>query len=132
MTYTNTNGVRNRFLEFSWSILKQNKPAGLLVRLDASGNPSHSPKSDFSGLKVADVKGWAPTIDGLEVSSNNCTGQSFKGFTMEATPDTYTTVDTLSTFTKANDIALAMLLDSKIDGVWIYADQAKNYQCANF
>lgn len=30
-------------------------------------------------------------------------------------------------FTNANDIGLAMLLEGKADGVWIYADQAHNY-----
>lgn len=25
-----------------------------------------------------------------------------------------------------------MLLDSVVDAVWVYSDQAKNYQCANF
>jgi hypothetical protein len=38
MTYTNTKGMRPRFIEFSHSILNNNKPGGLLVRL-VDGNP---------------------------------------------------------------------------------------------
>jgi hypothetical protein len=64
MTYTHTKGVRNRFGEFSHSILENNKPAGLLTRL-VDGKPILDPNSDLSGVKIADVTGWAPTIDGL-------------------------------------------------------------------
>ena len=28
-----------------------------------------------------------------------------------------------------NDIGLAMLLNGEADAVWVYSDQAKNYQC---
>ena len=80
MTYTSTQGVRQRYLEFSHAIQQQNKPAGILTRLDASGNPVLSPQSDLSGVRIADVNGWAPTADTLQLLSNKCTGERFSDF----------------------------------------------------
>ena len=54
---THTKGERGRFLEFSNSILKDNKPAGLITRLNVDGTPVVSPMSDLSGVKVVDVRG---------------------------------------------------------------------------
>ncbi len=76
VSYTSTRGQRQRSIEFSESILKQNKPAGLLVRLE-DGIPTVSPMSDLSGLKVVDISGWAPTSDGLSFITNSCTGQKY-------------------------------------------------------
>jgi hypothetical protein len=73
MTYTHTKGVRPRFGEFSYGILENNKPAGLLTRL-VDGKPILDPNSDLSGKKIVDVTGWAPTIDGIKFSTNNCSG----------------------------------------------------------
>jgi hypothetical protein len=121
MTYTNTNGIRNRFLEFSWSILKMNKPAGLLVRLDSNGNPALSPQSNLNGVKISDVNGWAPTSDGLGFSFNNCTGERFEGYVIEDPVVSYTSLAG-TTYDSPNDVSLARLLDSKVDAVWIYSD----------
>jgi len=120
MTYTHTFGARNRFCEFSAPILMDNKPAGILVRLDANGNPEVDGNSDLSGLKVVDVVGWAPTADTLALAENKCTKQRFTGFTMVKP-----TVDTGN----ANNDALKTLLDGGADAMWVYADQVKSYQC---
>ena len=80
MTYTSTRGVRQRYVEFSHAIQQSNKPAGILTRLDADGVPVISPQSDLSGVKIADVNGWAPTADTLQLLSNKCTGDRFSEF----------------------------------------------------
>jgi len=81
MTYTHTIGSRPRWMEFSHSILENNKPAGLLTTLNETGTPKVSTSSDLSGLKVVDVNGWAHTQDGLAVTKNACTGNTaFSGY----------------------------------------------------
>ena len=109
MGYTSTFGVRQRSMDFSHSILKSNKAAGLLVRLDESGNPEVPVESNLAGLKVADVNGWAPTEDTLRLLSNSCTGERFKDFEL-IIPE------------PGNDAALSLLLDREVDAVYIYAD----------
>mmetsp|Transcript_7069 Transcript_7069/g.11524 ORF Transcript_7069/g.11524 Transcript_7069/m.11524 type:complete len:421 (+) Transcript_7069:58-1320(+) len=120
MTYTHTFGARNRFCEFSAPILKDNKPGGILVRLDEFGDPEISGDSDLSGKKVVDVVGWAPTADTLALAENKCTKQRFSGYTI-----VQPTMDTGN----ANNDALKTLLDGDADAMWVYADQVKNYQC---
>jgi len=119
MTYTHTVGERPRFLEFSNAFLKNNKPAGILTRLDGSGNPVVSPMSDLSGVNIVDVGGWAPTADTLAIVRNPCTGNYFSGYNM-ITPSE-----------DGNDAAMAMLMDGSADAMWVYADQAHNYQCSD-
>merc|ERR1719181_2017486 len=79
--------------------------------------------SDLSGLRVVDVVGWAPTEDGLLFVKNTCQGgANFKDFTfVKPTHDTG----------NANDDALLTLLDGKADVMWVYDDQARNYQCTD-
>ena len=76
-----------------------------------------SPQSDLSGVKIADVNGWAPTEDGLQSVTNKCTGASFQGYEVIS-----------SAVEKPNDAALQMLLDGTVDAVWIYGDQGYNYK----
>lgn len=117
MTYTHTAGQRPRYMEFSNAFLKDNKPAGLLTRLDASGNPVVSPTSDLSGVTVVDVNGWAPTADTLAMVTNPCTGNLFAGYTM-ITPES-----------TGNDAAMSLLMSGEADAMWVYADQAHVYNC---
>ena len=102
-------------MDFSHSILRSNKAAGILVRLDSDGNPEVPADSNLAGLRVADVNGWAPTEDTLRLLSNSCTGEKFKDFEM-VIPE------------NGNDAALKMLLDKDVDAVYIYADQATLYK----
>ncbi|CAL1130770.1 unnamed protein product [Cladocopium goreaui] len=120
MTYTHTYGARNRFCEFSKPILKDNKPGGILVKLDEFGDPVVTGDSDLSGKKVVDVVGWAPTADTLALAENKCTKQRFQGYTI-----VQPTVNTGN----ANNDALKTLLDGDADAMWVYADQVKQYQC---
>ena len=137
MAYTHTKGVRNRYLEFSEPIT-QNGAAGILTRLE-EGVPVVNSYSDLSGVKVADISGWAPTSDGLEFVENDCTGERFKDYEMLETCESYVWMgyengsDELKeiTLTNVNDIGLAMLLDGTVDAVWLYADQAARYQCSD-
>jgi hypothetical protein len=124
MTYTHTVGQRNRFMEFSEPILNLNKPAGIITRLNADGSPHISGTSDLTGMRMVDVVGWAPTADGLAFVKNTCSGDaSFNNGNYDIiTP----TVDTGN----ANEDALLTLLAGDADGIWIYADQAKNYRCS--
>eukprot|EP00588_Corethron_pennatum_P017662 CAMPEP_0194303604 /NCGR_PEP_ID=MMETSP0171-20130528/1447_1 /TAXON_ID=218684 /ORGANISM="Corethron pennatum, Strain L29A3" /LENGTH=357 /DNA_ID=CAMNT_0039054563 /DNA_START=71 /DNA_END=1144 /DNA_ORIENTATION=- len=121
MTYTHTAGVRNRFLDFSAPILSANKAAGIITRLK-DGVPVISGSSDLSGVKVADVLGWAPTADNLAIVTNTCTGEKFSG---------YEIVKPKEVTGNENQDALLSLLNGDADALWIYADQAYNYGCAN-
>ena len=51
-------------MDFTHSILEANKPAGLLTKM-TNGVPAVNGNSNGSGLKIADVNGWAPTADTL-------------------------------------------------------------------
>jgi len=115
MTYTHTTGVRNRYLEFTEGILQANKPAGIITLLD-NGVPRVLPNSTLAGKKVVDVAGWAPTSDALALVTNKCTGGRYGGYEI-VTP----TED-------GNDAAMAILRAGEADAMWIYADQAYNFQ----
>lgn len=119
MTYSHTYGARNRYLEFSHPILDRNKPAGILARLDKDGKPELSPTSNLSGKKIVDVKGWAPTADGLSFVRNSCNGEQVTGFKI------------IVPAVSGNDAALKYLLNGTADGMFVYADQAHNYPCDN-
>jgi len=124
-TYTHAQGVRNRFMEFSDAILDSNKPAGLLTLLDANGNPKVDGLSDLSGKRVVDVGGWVPTADGLMFVVNKCTGKQYAGKCSQAGgTDCYTLL-----VGDGNDAAMKMLRDGQADAMFVYADQAYNYEC---
>jgi len=115
MTYTHTQGIRNQYAEFGDGILEVNKAAGLLTLLK-SGYPMVGGHSDLSGLNIVDVAGWAPTADGLGFVENKCTG------TMYSTDYTLLSGD-------GNDESMKMLRAGTADAMFVYSDQAKNYQC---
>jgi len=77
-SYTHTRGVKPRYVEFSNAIVKRNKPAGVLTRLNNLGVPVIKGNNDLSNVKIADVVGWAPNKDGLSYEENSCTGKPFK------------------------------------------------------
>lgn len=116
MTYTHTAGTRGRYLDFTYGILSSNKPAGILTRLGSDGKPVIDPKSDLRGKKIVDVKGWAPTADGLKLVTNWCTNQRYSGF------------EVITPAKDGNDPAMAMLRNGEADGMFVYADQAYNYR----
>jgi hypothetical protein len=115
MTYTHTQGIRNTYADFSIAILAVNKAAGLLTLLE-NGAPRVDGFSDLSGLKVVDVGGWAPTADGLGFVTNKCTGEKYSSDYTLLTGD-------------GNDASMQMLRDGSADAMFVYSDQAKNYQC---
>ena len=117
MSYTSTQGQRQRQMDFSHAILDTNKVAGIMTRLDADGKPVLSPLSNLEGVKIADVVGWAPTADTLEFLTNSCTGERYSDY-MLILP------------MQGNDAALKELLDGNVDAVYIYADQATLYKKA--
>jgi len=119
-TYTNTKGVRNRYLEFTKPILDMNKAAGILTRLE-NGVPVVNGLSSLDGVSVGDVNGWAPTSDVLATSKNLCTGKVFEGFNL---------VPNTPKAGRENDAALQQLLNKEVDALWIYADQAETYKSA--
>ena len=66
---------------------------------------------DLTGKTIADVRGWAPTDDGLQFNNNTCTGKPFGKFNMIVPEES------------DNDPAMRLLLEKKsVDAVWIYAD----------
>ena len=114
MTYTHTAGQRNRFLEFSNGLLKENKPAGLLVRLNpTTGKPLVSPQDNLSGKTVVDVVGWAPTADTFGIDENKCTKARFEGYTMKTPEELGVTLTG-----NANDDAMKALREGKADAIW--------------
>ena len=128
MTYTHTVGVRNQYMEFSSPILDDNKAAGFIAKLDASGNPVVSPMSDLADvpaheggaheLVVVDVNGWAPTMDTVSVLVNDCSGALFDV--------DQTKMISTSGVGDQNDEALEMILAGDADVMYVYADQAYN------
>jgi len=66
-------------MDFSEAILKDDKPAGLITRLNGNGEPAVKGTNDLRDLsaKIADVVNWAPTEDGLAFVKNTCTGKKF-------------------------------------------------------
>jgi len=127
MTYTHTIGSRPRWMEFSHSILEDNKAGGLLVLLDENGKPKVSPTDTLEGKKIVDVIGWAPTPDGLDLSKNVCLeGEpAFSGFEW-VNPSNATTAK----YDNRNDQALQTLVNGEADAMWVYADQAYTYDCS--
>lgn len=115
MTYTHTQGIRNTYADFSYGILEVNKAAGLLSVLE-NGKPIVTGLDDLAGKTVVDVGGWAPTADGLGFVTNKCTDQKYSS-------------DYTLLVGKNNDEALEMLLNGTADAMFVYADQAYNYQC---
>lgn len=96
------------------------------------GAPVIGPKdTDFGGKKIADVSGWAPSPASFFYASNTCNDKKFENYDWVLTGDEYTSIKTGKTYTKKkgqeNDMALAMLLDEAVDGVWLFANQAYNY-----
>jgi len=124
-TYTHLQGVRNRFLEFSDAILNQNKPAGLIVMLNSDGTPKVDGLHNLAGKTVVDVGGWAPTADTMAFVENKCTGLKYAPLCTESGgPNCYTLK-----VGEGNDASMKMLRDGEADAMFIYADQAYNYEC---
>jgi len=118
MTYTHTQGVRNEYADFSYGILDTNKAAGLLALLKEGKESKVTGISDLAGKIVVDVAGWAPTADGLDYVTNKCTSEKYSSnYTLLVGP--------------SNDESLKMVLNGTADAMFVYADQAYNYQCKN-
>jgi hypothetical protein len=115
MTYTHTQGIRNEYADFSYGILDVNKAAGLLVQLENGEARKVTGLSDLAGKTVVDVAGWAPTADGLGFVKNKCTGEMYAS--------DYTLLQSTV------DGSLEMVLNGTADAMFVYADQAYNYQC---
>jgi len=116
--YTHTKGERGLSLEFTHSILGQLKSAGIMTRLE-NGKPVISPKTvDFSGLKMGDVAGWAPTTDTFSLVQNRC---------VEGEPYFKPPTSWYKMPTDGNAAALTALKNKSIDGLYIYADQAEQF-----
>jgi hypothetical protein len=125
-TYTHAQGVRNRFMEFSDPILDSNKPAGLLTLL-VDGVPNLDGNSDLAGKRIADVGGWVPTADGLYYVVNKCTG---KHYVKPCKSDSPGCLDGFTLLVgEGNDPSMQMLRNGEADALFIYADQAYNYEC---
>jgi len=119
MTYIYSKGARERHIDVSHAFLKDNKPVGLLVRLNEDGTPEIDGNHNLNGKKVVHVNGWAPTEDALGFVVNNCTGEHFSGYEMVASsPDT------------PNDDALGKLLDGTVDAMWVFVSQSEFYKNA--
>jgi hypothetical protein len=113
-TFTNQY-QRQWSLEFSEAFLAKNKPAGILSKLDLTGQPVIPPSSDLSGFKICDVAGWAPTIKTLSYSKNDCAGGTlFQGFKVVTPAE------------NGPDAAMKALLVGDCDAVYMYADMVES------
>jgi hypothetical protein len=111
--YTHTKGERELSLEFTSSILSGLKSAGILTKL-VNGKPKVSPTLvNYTGVKLGDVTGWAPTADTFKYNQNWCAGGK-QFFTEDAI---------LTPGADGNGPAIAKLLDGTFDALYIYADQ---------
>mmetsp|Transcript_11306 Transcript_11306/g.21536 ORF Transcript_11306/g.21536 Transcript_11306/m.21536 type:complete len:398 (+) Transcript_11306:220-1413(+) len=119
MTYTHSKGARDRQMEFSHGLVRNSKPAGLLVRLNDDGAPEIDGNHNLNGTKIVHVNSWAPTEDGLGFVQNQCTGERFSGYTMIP-----------SSAENPNDDALGKLLDGTADAMWVFVDQSEHYRRA--
>jgi ABC-type amino acid transport substrate-binding protein len=126
MTYTHSVGVRNRYMEFTNSWAKPNKPAGLIVKL-TNGVPTLDGSDNLHGKTIVDVTGWAPTTDAFYFVNNECTGERFSGFSIIQGDDV--TLARASEAKGPNDRALLAVLEGKADAMFVYGDQAASYQC---
>jgi len=116
MTYTHTKGIRNKYAEFSGAVMNVNKAAGLIAAAGPDGIPLLTGQDTLFGKTVVDVGGWAPTADGLGFVENKCTGQPYSSnYTLLVGP--------------SNDESLRMTLNGTADAMFVYSDQAYNYQC---
>merc|ERR1719191_1470587 len=116
MTYTHTQGVRDEKADFSYGINEVNKAAGLLAMLKDGKPDKVTGLSDLAGMTIVDVGGWAPTADGLGYVTNKCTGVKYSSeYNLLVGP--------------SNDESLKMLFNGTADAMFVYADQADNYQC---
>ena len=130
-----------------YGILDHNKPAGILTRLGTDGKPIVDPTSDLSGKRVVDVKGWAPTADGLHLVTNWCTGKRYCVSSRANAPSPYgcelwvepqfpcapcnvctAGFEILTPDEDGNDAAMKMLRSGEADAMFVYADQAHNYR----
>merc|ERR1712203_514536 len=57
MTYTHAAATRNRYMDFTYSWAKPNKPAGLIVKL-IDGKPTFDGGDDLNGRTIVDVTCW--------------------------------------------------------------------------
>jgi hypothetical protein len=116
-SYTHTQGERGLSLEFTHSILGGLKTAGILTRLE-NGRPVISPTlTDYTGVLLGDVVGWAPTADTFAYNTNYCSG----------TPTQFTKTDAMLTVSDGNGPAIAALLDGTFDALYLYADQMQQF-----
>jgi len=131
MTYTHAAGVRNRYLEFTNSWARLNKPSGIITKLDG-GVPVLKGTDTLSGKTIVDVTGWAPTADTLFFVKNGCTDGKYTNFTVVQGDEITLPTDGSYPASMAkgpNDRALLAVLNGLADGMWVYGDQAANYHC---
>jgi len=121
-SYTHTRGERELSLEFTDSILGKLKTAGILTRLE-EGKPIISPSQvDYTGIKLGDVTGWAPTSDTFDLTTNHC---------VEGAPQFVKSDPIISDLPEGNEAAINALRNGTIDALYIYADQLYNFIVAN-
>jgi len=125
MTYTHGRGSRDQKADFSMAFLKVDKSAGFITRLDADGKPVVCGTDNLSGKAVADVGGWAPTADSIEMVKNQCSNTPVEVKTADVK------VVNLVAGTNVNDEALKQVLDGTVDLLYVYADNAETFKCKN-
>ena len=100
-----------------------------------NGVPALKGTDNLAGKTIVDVTGWAPTADTLYFVVNQCDDTKYSESMTIVQGDTFDgsspelTLNGGATIKGPNDRALYAVLEGKADAMWVYADQAANYQC---
>lgn len=114
VAYTHTKGERGLSLDFTYSVLGDKKTAGILTRL-VDGVPIVSPSTvDYTGVKLGDVTGWAPTADTFVYNKNYC---------VEGAPNFMKGDPIIFPEANGNAAAIKALKNGTYDALYIYSDQ---------
>jgi len=109
-------------VDFSDSIALP-RPAGILTRLDAAGNPVVAPGSDLSNVVVAIVGGWATAARSIGYVTNECTGEKFNASPLNG----YLTLTPADPYS-GPDAAMSALVNGEADALYMYDHMVEDRQ----
>lgn len=109
--FTHTYDRAERGVRFSDAITRS-RPAGILTRLTADGNPVVRASSDLTHHKIGLVRGWATSAASLIRMTNSCTREAFSANAWTVEP-----VD----MGFGPDAAVRALLRGEVDALFMYS-----------
>ena len=151
MTYTHAHGFRDQVADFSYAILNDNKPAGLMTLL-VNGVPKVNGNSNLDGvkvscrseamflfltcflfsvmalLKVTEVC-HGPFAEVVDVGGWAPPEDTLSLVTNKCTDEKYSTNLNLQVAMGGYDEAMTILRNGSADAMYVYADMAEKAQC---